>query len=77
MANIRKIAVSYTHLDVYKRQASICLKSGDTLQEIFEEAGFPEGVFLHFEISHSEVEDMIANPITVSYTHLDVYKRQG
>ena len=48
---------------VILKHASICLKSGDTLQEIFEEAGFPEGVFLHFEISHSEVEGMIANPI--------------
>ena len=48
---------------VILKHASICLKSGDTLQEIFEEAGFPEGVFLHFEISHSEIEEMIANPI--------------
>ena len=53
------------------------LKSGDTLQEIFEEAGFPEGVFLHFEISHSEVEEMIANPIIkgVSLTGSEVGRK--
>ena len=45
------------------KHASICLKTGDTLQQIFEEAGFPKGVFLHLEISHSEIEEMIAHPI--------------
>ena len=48
---------------VILKHASICLKSGETLQEIFEGAGFPEGVFLHLEISHSEIEEMIAHPI--------------
>ncbi len=48
---------------VILKHASICLKSGDTLQQIFEEAGFPKGVFLHFEITHSEIEEMIAYPI--------------
>ena len=63
---------------VILKHASICLKSGDTLQEIFEEAGFPEGVFLHFEISHSEIEEMIANPIIkgVSLTGSEVAGRK-
>lgn len=48
---------------VVLKHASICMKSGDLLQEIFEGAGFPEGIFLHLEVSHSEIEEMIAHPI--------------
>lgn len=45
------------------KHASICEKSGRTLQQIFEEAGFPKGVFTFLKISHDEVEEIIANPI--------------
>ena len=45
------------------KHASICEKSGKTMQKIFEEAGFPKGVFTFLKISHDEVEEMIANPI--------------
>ena len=45
------------------KHASICEKSGETMQEIFEEAGFPKGVFTFLKVSHTEVEEMIAHPI--------------
>lgn len=45
------------------KHASICAESGDAMQKIFEEAGFPKGVFTHLKISHQEVEGLIANPI--------------
>ncbi len=45
------------------KHASICEKSGKTMQQIFEEAGFPKDVFTFMKISHDEVEEMIANPI--------------
>ena len=47
----------------FENTPQFALKVEILLKEIFEEAGFPEGVFLHFEISHSEIEEMIANPI--------------
>ena len=59
-------AVSYTHLDVYKRQVTACdndyVSSGIRLQlaDSFLEIGY---------------YDFISR-ISVSYTHLDVYKRQ-
>lgn len=63
---------------VILKHASICLKSGNTLLEIFEEAGFPKDVFSHFEISHSEIEEMIANPVIkgVSLTGSEVAGRK-
>lgn len=45
------------------KHASICEKSGKTMQKIFEEVGFPKGVFTFLKISHDEVEEMIASPI--------------
>lgn len=45
------------------KHASICEKSGKTMQKIFEEAGFPKGIFTFLKISHKEVEELIANPI--------------
>ena len=56
------IPVSYTHLDVYKRQ---------TLDDIHPQ-------YLSFEDSKESLKDgkIDAAFIAVSYTHLDVYKRQ-
>lgn len=48
---------------VVLKHASICLKSGDTMQKIFDEAGFPKGIFTHLKISHDEVEELISDPI--------------
>jgi len=55
--------VSYTHLDVYKRQ----VKPGPSHNEI-RAAGI-----LLFGVA----ENLPRTPGTVSYTHLDVYKRQA
>ena len=54
------IPVSYTHLDVYKRQILDYLKENRkaTTNEL------------------SELLGVSTTTITVSYTHLDVYKRQ-
>ena len=59
----RVVPVSYTHLDVYKRQ-----HLHRTVQAI-RELGVRPGVTLNPATSLSTLE-------AVSYTHLDVYKRQ-
>ena len=58
-------AVSYTHLDVYKRQDidHVLRLGGNTDRQ-------RERVVAAFEKQKTTAE-------TVSYTHLDVYKRQG
>ena len=74
------MSVSYTHLDVYKRQ-------GETMTVIFQTGMLTgkefEVKYIHeakdkkearrFEIVPQEIDGIT----TVSYTHLDVYKRQG
>jgi succinate-semialdehyde dehydrogenase/glutarate-semialdehyde dehydrogenase len=45
------------------KHASICLKSGDALEGIFEKAGFPKHVFTHIKASHDEIETILANPL--------------
>ena len=54
--------VSYTHLDVYKRQIFIPFIT----QELFQ-----TGAALYYGLNA-----LSNNMIPVSYTHLDVYKRQ-
>ena len=54
--------VSYTHLDVYKRQAFNC--NAASFSSTF------------WAISSFIWESFWASPSSVSYTHLDVYKRQ-
>ena len=68
------MSVSYTHLDVYKRQ-------GKLIDEIFGE--FCEGTFIQptfitdYPVEMSPLTKMHrSKPGPVSYTHLDVYKRQ-
>ena len=108
--SIRK-AVSYTHLDVYKRQRHIHINSWDQrLQRyfLFEkdlpyvkdlcvflqsvgydntisveafDADFPEtgaaSVSIIKEALHeAEIKNPVSRTAAVSYTHLDVYKRQ-
>ena len=84
-------AVSYTHLDVYKRQASACSLQGE-VRHIREAVvhhgliirivacgnddafpGFEEDVF-SFMLADDACHSAVCAP--VSYTHLDVYKRQ-
>ena len=78
-------AVSYTHLDVYKRQG----KRGATYTE--EEAQMIANSIASQHLTYQKAEEifgigsgMSANmnltfdiALPVSYTHLDVYKRQG
>lgn len=45
------------------KHASICMKSGDTLEQLLLDAGFPKGVFQHIKVNHQDIEDIIANPI--------------
>ena len=59
-------AVSYTHLDVYKRQA------GEVPFFHFDFHNLPA---FHQTILDGEFVEP-DNPDPVSYTHLDVYKRQ-
>ena len=61
--------VSYTHLDVYKRQVYLDEKIERYIVDIVFATRFPEKYDL------KELKDMIGFG-AVSYTHLDVYKRQ-
>lgn len=45
---------------VVLKHASICKGSGDAMQELFEQAGFPNGLFQHLDISHDEVAELLA-----------------
>lgn len=45
------------------KHASICLESGDTIQKLFEQAGFPVDIFTHLEVSHYDIEKMIEHPV--------------
>ena len=72
-------AVSYTHLDVYKRQTL------DYTQNLYEKklVTYPrtDSRFLTEDMAHS-LTDLVklafhTFPVAVSYTHLDVYKRQA
>lgn len=48
---------------VIMKHASICLQSGDAIQDVFETAGFPKLVFEHIRVSHDEIELILANPL--------------
>ena len=67
-------AVSYTHLDVYKRQ--ILLRAGRNILrgQVFDE-NFLMSLATLGAFAIGEYPEAVA--VTVSYTHLDVYKRQG
>ena len=72
ISSIRVGTVSYTHLDVYKRQAVITGQYLSWMRMIQREIGWIldtlQGKIL---LSAGWGTDM-----SVSYTHLDVYKRQ-
>lgn len=48
---------------VVLKHASICFGSGNKIEELFLEAGFPRGVFKNLEIGHQEVATILENPI--------------
>ena len=60
-------AVSYTHLDVYKRQA-VYNKEGVSAVE--------KGMAVYHPSINNYTPEHSLSVYTVSYTHLDVYKRQ-
>ena len=62
--------VSYTHLDVYKRQGQFRALEGS--KPFIGQVGSVE------QFAEWKVEMVVADElIPVSYTHLDVYKRQA
>ena len=72
------MAVSYTHLDVYKRQSD----DGQYLKRSSTDQGYEDTAF-SLEIGQTSGLVETVNGIfilkryePVSYTHLDVYKRQ-
>ncbi|QDP86626.1 aldehyde dehydrogenase family protein [Chryseobacterium sp. SNU WT5] len=48
---------------VVLKHASICFGSGNMIEKIFLEAGFPKGVFQNLEIGHEQVKAVLENPI--------------
>ena len=69
--------VSYTHLDVYKRQLGSCSRNGPTMKPPPAMTALP--VFgLPSAMPKAFWRRLLTAPNTspVSYTHLDVYKRQ-
>ena len=84
---IRSIAVSYTHLDVYKRKAQPYVLAGEDVQIeingdeplcIATVANSPATGMAQLVKTCSEDDAALggAEFDAVSYTHLDVYKRQ-
>ena len=86
---VGKEAVSYTHLDVYKRQVHTLASAG--LVALYEYEGKPY-LYIPTWTKHqnvrakrskypeppvdNSVEKSVDSICAVSYTHLDVYKRQ-
>ena len=78
------LSVSYTHLDVYKRQLVFYLSLVDTgehrshAKHVFADqlmAGIDIAIRSHSDVFRADSASFMAL-IPVSYTHLDVYKRQ-
>lgn len=44
---------------VVLKHASICFGSGNAIENVFIEAGFPEGVFQNLEVRHDEVKEIL------------------
>ena len=66
-------AVSYTHLDVYKRQGQLVTYNGFLYVANVDNASGVPGESPDFTLL-STLQPI--GPTAVSYTHLDVYKRQ-
>ena len=65
--------VSYTHLDVYKRQTASCSFGFQKLARRLVSVGVPAVLVVASSVSSVLVQHV---HVSVSYTHLDVYKRQ-
>ena len=74
-SGIASAPVSYTHLDVYKRQVLYLLKSGCQWRMLPDR--FPNWVTVYSYFAKWSATDQDGtSALAVSYTHLDVYKRQ-
>ena len=69
-------SVSYTHLDVYKRQVPDQGCMGDDLKAPIQT--FPEvhAFVMLYAVGRCRGRTIPRSSTSVSYTHLDVYKRQ-
>ena len=47
---------------VILKHASICFGSGESIEQLFLDAGFPKGIFQNLKIGHAEVEEVLAHP---------------
>lgn len=48
---------------VVLKHASICFGSGNAIEKVFEDAGFPEGVFTNLEVGHKEVKEILEHDV--------------
>ena len=67
-------AVSYTHLDVYKRQILLSFNITNNEKKFKNNFSIDDEKILEITVDNTEAILRILEP--VSYTHLDVYKRQ-
>ncbi|MGX9986578.1 aldehyde dehydrogenase family protein [Chryseobacterium sp. POL2] len=47
---------------VVLKHASICFGTGNAIEKLFLEAGFPKAVFQNFEVGHKEIQEILENP---------------
>ena len=66
-------SVSYTHLDVYKRQVQTEIIT-ETIKKMCREANYSLSSDMVKAMRKAEEKE---ESVPVSYTHLDVYKRQA
>ena len=69
-------SVSYTHLDVYKRQ-SVYRASMGAFSRSTNPLGNWDNMYDKIQSINLFMEKGVTDDVTVSYTHLDVYKRQS
>ena len=70
------LPVSYTHLDVYKRQAEDGVAQGRLLLAVLCPGALNDIANFHIRRA-GHLTALAVDAVPVSYTHLDVYKRQG
>lgn len=60
------------------KHASLCKESAKAIENLFHEAGFPQGVYQNLEASHKDIEDLISHPLIkgVSLTGSDATGRK-
>lgn len=47
---------------VLLKHASICFESGDAVEKVFKDAGFPNYIFQNLRIGHEEIKEILENP---------------